>query len=207
MNAFSDFDSGGSGSQGPWLGWSARGTQDGSVPAQNFFLRDQDGRQPFDGIKQGIVLDLATAKTGWCYSSGVAGQAPDWKWNPSISRFEQKPGDDYKKGFSVRCAIGNERTATWEDSGAGAWNAFAALAPEFAAGPDGKLPMVRMTGARIEKYARGSTAIPILEVVRWVDRPACLRDGAAAGIDTGEPTTSASKPVAKPANVSEEITF
>ena len=37
--------------------------------------------------------------------------------------------------------------------------------------------------------------MPILEIVKWVDRPDCLKDGVAAGIAT-EPTPA---PVAAPA--------
>ena len=188
MNALSGFDMGGGGSEGPWIGWSARGAQDGSVPAQSFFLRDQNCRRTFDVIKtDGIVLDLNTIKTGWCYSSGVQGQAPVWQWNPSVSHFTAKPADpahgaSFKKGFSVRCAIGDGQTATWEDSGAGAWNSFTALVPALQQAPDDKLPLIRMTGAEVERFARGTTSRANLEVIQWVDRPDCLKTGVAAGI-------------------------
>lgn len=180
-----NFDQGGSGSEGPWIGWAARASHDGSISAKSFFLRDSDGRTPFSGFEKGVILDITNMKTGWCYSAGVAGQAPDWKWNPSIAHFMEKPGDDYKKGFQIRCAIGAGKTATWEQSGAGAWNGFTSLVPALQQGPgDGKLPMVRMTGTKDEKFARGSTSTPILEVVKWVDRPDCLKEG--ASIDTGD---------------------
>ncbi len=184
MNAFNNFDSGPGGSEGPWLAWSARGSNDNAVPAKSFYLRDKDSKGPFD-MSKGIVMDVDNMKTGWCYSAGVVGQAPDWKWNPDINSFMQKPGDDYKKGLQVRCAIGGGNTATWEDSGAGSWNGFLGLVPALQEGPgDGRLPLVRMTGSKDEKYARGSTSIPTLEVVEWVARPDCLKEGAAAGIAT-----------------------
>ena len=53
-----------------------------------------------------------------------------------------------------------------------------------------------MTGSRDEKYARGSTSIPTLEVVKWVPRPDCLKEGAAAGIATEEPAPAQAKPAA-----------
>ena len=198
--ALEGFDTGGGGSEGPWITWSARGAQDGTVPPQSFALRDQNGRTAFAGFTEsGVILDIEHMKTGWCYSSGVAGQAPVWKWNPSISQFMEKPGDDYKKGFSMRCAIGGGQTATWEDSGAGAWNGFTGLVPALQQGPQGKLPLVKMTGARVEKYTRGSTVIPELQVIQWVDRPDCLKSGAAAGIATDpQPKTEAAAPAAPP---------
>lgn len=195
-----DFDQGGSGSEGPWIGWAARASHDGTIPAKSFYLRDKDTKQVFEGFNRGVILDIENMKTGWCYSSGAAGQTPDWKWNPSISQFMTKPGDDYKKGFQIPCAIGGGETATWEQSGAGAWNGFVSLVPALQQGPgDGKLPMVRITGTRDEKFARGSTSTPILEVVKWVDRPDCLKDGVAAGIATEEkPAQATAQPAPEP---------
>lgn len=201
-----DMDTGNSGSDGPWIAWSARGTQDGAIPAKSFLLRDKVGKSPFDGFTKGVVLDIDKMKTGWQRSEGIAGQAPDWKWNPSISRMEAQPGEDYKKGLSIPCAIGGGNTATWEQAGAAVWNAFTALIPALQQGPgDGSLPLVRMTGAKFEQFARGSTNTPVLEVVKWVPRPDCLKEGFAAGVDTGEAKTPpAAQPAPQPAPAAAE---
>lgn len=200
MNAFANFDTGGSGSEGPWLQWSARGTQDGAIPAKSFLIRDADGKQQFYGFNTGVVLDISTMKTGWCYSEGVAGQAPDWKMNPSLSQFLPDPstdGRDYKKGFKIRCAIGNGKTASWDQAGATVWNAFVALVPALQQQPaPDMLPLVRMTGAKFEQFKRGSTNTPILEVVKWVPRPDCLKEGAAAGIATEDAPQTKPEPQA-----------
>lgn len=199
MNAFTDFDTGGSGSQGPWLTWSARGTQDGTIPAKSFFIRDDAGKTKFDGFSSGVVLDVHTMKTGWCRSDGVAGQAPEWKMNPTLSRFIEQPGEDYKKGFKIRCAIGGGKTASWEQSGASVWNAFVALVPALQQAPAGDmLPLVRMTGAKFEQFKRGSTNTPILEVVKWVPRPDCLKEGVAAGFDEGPGEEESAPPPSAP---------
>jgi hypothetical protein len=186
MNAFSDFDTGGGGSEGPWLQWSARGTLDGAIPAKSFLIRDQNGKTKFDGFDSGVVLDIANMKTGWCYSDGVAGQAPDWRMNASLSHFAPQPGDDFKKGFKMRVAIGGGKTAAWDQAGAAVWNAFVALVPALQQGPGGDmLPLVKITGTKFEQFKRGSTNSPILEVVKWVPRPDCLKEGFSAGVDTG----------------------
>ncbi len=186
MNAMSGFDTGGGGSDGPWISWSARGTQDGAIPANKFYLRDEAGKQVFAAFESpGVVLDIVNMKTGWQKSDGVIGQAPDWKWNASVSQMASQPGEEYKKGFQIKCAIGDGNTATWEQAGAGAWNAFTALVPALQQGPDGKLPLVRVNGSKQVQFKRGSTSEPILEVVQWVDRPDCLKEGVAAGVDTG----------------------
>lgn len=201
MNAFANFDAGNEGgSEGPWLQWSARGTLDGSVPPKSFFIRDGDGKTPFGGFTEsGVVLDIVNMKTGWCYSDGVAGQAPDWKMNATLNQMMPSPGEGYKKGFKIRCAIGGGKTASWDQAGAAAWGAFVALVPALAKGPDGKLPLVKMTGSNFEQFKRGSTVTPILEVAAWVDRPDCLKEGAAAGVAT-EPTQQSTAPAVAPAN-------
>lgn len=201
MNAFANIDTGGSGSEGPWLQWSARGTQDGTIPPKSFLIRDSDGKTKFDGFEgNGVVLDIETMQTGWCYSSGALGEAPEWKMNPDLAHFLPKPGEDYKKGFKMRCAIGSGNTASWDQSGAGAWNAFVALVPELAKQPaPGQLPLVRVTDVKHEQFKRGSTQTPVLEIVKWVPRPDCLKEGAAAGIATEEAAPAANAGAATPA--------
>ena len=90
------------------------------------------------------------------------------------------------------CSGGN--TASWDQAGAGAWNAFVALVPALQQQPAGKLPLVRMVGTKSVKFQRGSTVEPVLEVVQWVDRPDCLKEGAAAGIATDPAPAAAPAP-------------
>lgn len=208
MNAFNNFDTGGGGSEGPWLQWSARGTLDGEIPQKSFLLRDSDGKKKFDGFSTGVVLDIENMQTGWCYSDGVAGQAPEWKMNASISHFEKQPGEDYKKGFKIRCAIGGGKSASWDQAGAAAWNAFVLLVPALQQQPGpNMLPLVKMTGTKVEQFKRGSTITPILEIVKWVARPDCLKEGFAAGVDDGASAPVAEKPAAKPAPIPQDAEF
>lgn len=203
MNAFNNFDTGGGGSEGPWVQWSARGTLDGEIPAKSFLIRDADGKKAFGGFSEtGVVLDIDNMQTGWCYSSGTAGEAPDWKMNPDISRFEKQPGEDYKRGFKIRCAIGGGKVASWDQAGAAAWNAFVDLVPELQQQQPGTLPLVKITGTKLQQFKRGSTVQPVLSVVKWVPRPDCLKEGFAAGVDTGSqpaPAQAAAAPAPAPA--------
>lgn len=196
-----DIDTGNTGSEGPWLSWSARGTQDGTIPAKSFFLRDQDGKTVFDGFSKGVVLDIEAMKTGWQRSDGVMGQAPDWKWNPTVSQMMPQPGDDYKKGFSVRCAIGGGAAATWEQAGAAVWGALVGIVPALQQGPgDGSLPLVKLTGTKPVQFKRGSTVEPILEVVKWVPRPDCLKaDAPSIATEPAPAPKAAPQPAPAPA--------
>lgn len=186
------------GAAGPFLAWSARGTQDGSVPPRSFYVRDGGAKTPMDATK-GIVIDIEDMKTGWQHSEGIAGVAPEWKWNPSPAQMMPSPGEGWKKGFSIKCAIGGGKTATWEQSGAAVWQALTELAPKLAQQPaKGQLPVVRMTDAQLLQFKKGSTVVPVLEVVKWVDRPDALKEGAAAGIalaPTPAPVQAAPAPV------------
>lgn len=188
-----------------FLGWSARGTQDGSIRARQFYLREGSSKDEYaEAQTKGFVIDLDSLKTGWQKSEGMAGIAPEWKWNPSVNQMMQKPGDDYKKGFSVKCAIGGGKVAMWEQAGAGVWSALADLAPLLKDQPaSGQMPLIKMTEAKELKFTKGSTCYPIFEIVKWVDKPDCLKEGAAAGIAT-EPAPA---PEPAPAAADDDMEF
>lgn len=190
------FDTGSTGADGPFINWSARGTQDRAIDPESFYLRDGDQKMPLEAFATGVVIDIYALKTGWQRSDGIVGQAPEWRWNASPARMEPQPGDDWKKGFEARCAIGGGKAATWQQAGAAVWGAMAHLAGQFQGGPEGKLPVVKMTGTKPVQFKRGSTVEPILQVVQWVDRPDCLKEGAAAGFDAG----AAEQPATVPAD-------
>ena len=191
-------DTGSTGAGGPFLQWSARGTQDGSVGPKSFYIRDGGEKTPYDATK-GMVLDIEKMKTGWQKSDGIAGVAPEWRWNPSVTQMMLAPGDEWKRGFSITVAIGGGETATWEQAGTAAWQALVDLAPQLAQqpGPD-QLPLVKLTDTKAMQFKRGSTISPVLSIVKWVPRPDCLKDGAAGGIAT-EPAQTAPKQTAKAA--------
>lgn len=202
-------DTGTAGGEGPWILWSARGTQDGVIPAKSFYLRDETGKTVLDAFNTGVVLDIHNMKTGWQKSDGIAGVVPEWKWNASVSQMMPQPGEDFKKGFEVRCAIGGGNAATWQQAGAAVWGALTALAPQLQRGPEGKLPVVYLTGTKPVQFKRGSTVEPVLTVAEWVDRPDCLK---AAGIDTGNEQPAAPQPAPQPtpqaqANVPADVSF
>ena len=191
-------DTGSDGASGPFMAWSARGSQDGEINAKTFYIRDGGTKTPID-VSKGVVLDIEALKTGWQRSEGIAGVAPEWRWNPSPAQMMPAPGDDWKKGISVRVAIGGGNVATWEQAGAATWQCIVKLAAQLKEQPSkGMLPMVKLTGTDSMQFKRGSTIAPILEVVKWVPTPDCLKAGAVAGIAI-EPADPAPAPKAAPA--------
>lgn len=191
-------DLGSSGGSGPFLAWSAIGTRDGSVPARSFYIRDGGEKVPYDG-STGFIMDIDALKTGWQHSEGAVGVAPSWQWNQSVNQMMPKPSDDWKKGFSVPCATGGGNTATWEQAGAAAWQSLEALAPLLSQRPDAKsLPKVKLAEAKFVQFTKGSTVVPILEILKWVERPDCLKDGVEAGISMEPAPAAAPAPAAPP---------
>lgn len=193
-----EIDLGNTDSANSFLQWSARGTQDGAVRARQFYIREGASKDEYaEAQTTGFVIDLDTLKTGWQKSEGIAGVAPEWKWNPSVNQMMPKPGDDYKKGFSIKCATGGGNVSVWEQAGAGAWTALTELAPKLKDQPAaGKMPLVRMVEAKELKFQKGGTCYPIFEIVKWVDKPDCLKEGAAAGIATEPAPAPAPAPAA-----------
>ena len=189
-----------------FLQWSARGTQDGAVRAKQFYTRDGGAKVEFEAaITTGFILDLQSLKTGWQRSEGMAGVAPEWKWNPTVNEMMRKPGDDYKKGFSVKCAIGGGKVAMWEQAGAGVWDALTNLAPELSKIPEGKAVKLKLIDAKTVKYTKGGTCVPIFEVSA-VDKPDSLKEGVAAGIAVEEAApTPPPPPAPAPAPVDAEF--
>jgi hypothetical protein len=59
------------------------------------------------------------------------------------------------------------------------------------------------------QFKRGSTIVPILEVIKWVPRPDCMKEGAAGGIalDPAPAPAPAPKPAPAPAPVSDDMEF
>ena len=192
-----NFDEGQTGSQGPFVTWKGKGTNDGAVPPRSFAIRDDGGTKPFPAFSHAVILDVENMKTGWNFSSGKAGEAPQWKWNPTIARMEPRPDpiqiyeqnqpkmQNWKKGLSIPLAYktpgGQVLRALWEDSAAGAWIGFTdTILPELkkaaAELSSMKLPAVALVDVEARKFPAGTAIIPKFAVKGWVDRPDCLKD-------------------------------
>lgn len=205
LMTFFDIDTGSSGSSGPFISWQAKESNDGSIPGRNWVLRGSEGKSIItDAFKKGVVFDLSTLKTGWCFSTGAAGQAPQWKWNPNLTKFENSPGEGWKKGMSIRIALDKETVGTLEQSSAAMMSMLSDLAallrlPDSrAATGANKLPVVRMVGVEKVDSKLGTTFIPKIEIVSFIDRPASL-GGGGVQIDAGEDVPAKAAPAAAPA--------
>lgn len=151
-----------------------------------------------------FVFDYENLQTGWMLIAvGVYEFQPD----ESLGRKAAQPSPDFKRGFKATFYNKQMGVAEFSANGAGSnmgleglWKQVQAQASANA----GKLPVVEYKGSRPEKVGKGSTRVPMFEVVSWVARPPALADGAGAEPDFSTPApVQASKPaptpVAKPA--------
>jgi hypothetical protein len=203
---FFEIDTGSSGSSGPFLSWQARESVDGQIPGRNFVMR-QNGEKIIvtDNFKKGVVFDLKSLKTGWCFSTGAPGQAPQWKWNASLSKYEPSPGDGWKKGMSIRVALDKETAATLEQSSAAVMSMLGEIGtlvrnPEAQKNLQaGKLPVITLDSVEKVDSKLGTTFVPRVAIKAWVDRPDVL-GGSDGGIEIDAGAPIATKAPAKKAN-------
>jgi hypothetical protein len=178
-----EFDEGNTSSEavGPFLNWHARETLDGEIPSRTFSVRTEDGRTDVTAqMKKGVAIDLESLRTGWCFSDGTPGVAPEWIWNDTPARFNvSQPVDRgterWKKGFSVRVALSKGNAVTWSQAGAGAWAGLVNLMREVKQdGGSGETVVVALADIEEIKFKKGGTSAPIFTVKKWAPRPECL---------------------------------
>lgn len=171
------------GAEGPFLSFTAKGTEDGEIPAKTFYIRDKDDdgnatRTVTNAFDKGVIFDIENMRTGWMYGTGNQGEAPEWVWNETIARFGPKPDDKkWVKGFEIKVALNKTDAAVWQQGAAAAFEGIKRLMQQIGKEYDenkGKLPVVKMTGTEFIKYKKGSSNIPLLSVVKWVPRPEAL---------------------------------
>lgn len=200
------------GSLGPWISWTSNGSAMKGFQPMKWILRGKDDagnktEEMVPGFEVGCVMDLDSLKLGW-EKDGAQGMAPERRWNPSVSQSTPRPDDSKKpsgsyawsRALSVRLAIGGGKAATWEQGSFAAYSAFEKLAGKIQQQypGDGTLPLVKQTGVEQRKLSNGAANIPILEIVKWVPRPDCLKADAPQ-IDTGASApAAATQPAPQP---------
>jgi hypothetical protein len=148
------------------------------------------------------IYDLENIQTG--LGIFAEGEAPEWVMDPSLNEEALNPGDGrlWKRGFLVtmysdKYLDGAREFAT---TATGACRAISALYDQFeqqAGDNPGKVPVVQHDGATPTQIGKGHTNVPILKIVKWVERPDALKNGAdisAAPKQTPVPTPASEPP-------------
>jgi len=211
-------------SQGPWISWTSNGSAEKGFAPRKWVLRDKDdngekAESIVPAFEAGCVMDLDSLKLGW-EKDGAKGMAPERRWNPSISQATPRPDESKKpsgafawsRALTVRCAIGGGRAATWEQGSFAAYEAFTKLSKQIMAQypGDNTLPLVKQTSVEKRDLPNGTANIPILEIVKWVPRPDCLKADAPKIATEPAPTpqpakAAAPEPTPVPAYSSDEF--
>lgn len=151
-----------------------------------------------------ILFDLDSVKTGWGLM--MEGQAPTWVWDEALGKRAMKPEGEFKRGFSVKLYLGPQRGwAEWSSTGTGSCMGFEALydaaLKEKDANP-GMALVASYNNSRAERIGKGTTRVPLFEIVGWADKPAddADEDEAPAPKQAAKaPPATGSKPVGAPA--------
>jgi hypothetical protein len=117
-----------------------------------------------------FVVYLQSLMTGWVYFA--PGAAPDWQWDEAQGKAGKPPSSDHKRGFSIEVETEEQGAMTWSGAGFGQCTAVEELFKQIFAlkehYPD-KIPLVEYVGSEVKKVGKGSTRIPVFNIVDWVD--------------------------------------
>lgn len=149
-----------------------------------------------------FVFDYENLETGWMH---IATGIFEFVADDSLGRKGTQPSPEHKRGFRATFFNKQMGVAEFSANGAGANMGLEALYKQVQAQAPanaGKLPVVEYKGSRPEKVGKGSTRVPMFEVVAWIPRPPALADGGGAEPEFSTPIQAskpAPTPVAKPA--------
>ena len=149
-----------------------------------------------------FVFDYENLETGWMH---IATGIFEFVADDSLGRKGTQPSPEHKRGFRATFFNHKIGVAEFSANGAGANMGLEALYKQVqsqAPANAGKLPVVEYKGSRPEKVGKGSTRVPMFEVVAWIPRPPALADGGGAEPEFSTPVQAskpAPTPVAKPA--------
>jgi hypothetical protein len=156
---------------------------------------NQDG----EFILEKFVFDYENLETGWMHIAvGIFEFIPD----AALGQKGAQPSADHKRGFKATFYNKTMGVAEFSANGAGSnmgidalWKQIQAQSPVDHAG---KLPVVQYTGSRPEKVGKGTTRVPLFEVVSWVARPAALQDENSGGFGFNPEVLAPVKPAPSP---------
>jgi hypothetical protein len=140
---------------------------------------NQDGEFTFEKS----VFDYENLETGWMLiATGIFEFLPDG----SLGQKGAQPSGEHKRGFRATFYNKTMGVAEFSANGAGANMGLEALWKQVQAQASsnvGKLPVVEYKGSRPEKVGKGTTRVPLFEVVSWVARPAAMSADNSGGFD------------------------
>lgn len=142
-----------------------------------------------DGSEQEVqnpvfVADLANVKKAWMHFQ--EGQAPNVVVFPDVNASVPKPSENHKLGLSMTLFSAKQfgGVVKLESNSINTCKALSDLHALYEAAPEskqGKLPVVKVTGAVPIKGNYGTNYSPSFAIEKWVDRPAEMSGEETAG--------------------------
>lgn len=131
-----------------------------------------------------FVMDMATIEVGWIAFTATG---PDFQMVANGTQIGPRPTDLHKSGFRVKVLLPKEDTPrTFASTAKAVIGVIDDLHTKAAAGPAGQAPVVKIAGTRMveTKGPAGTTRnyAPLLEIVKFVPRPAPLGDAPSMGV-------------------------
>lgn len=155
-----------------------------------------------------FIMDLPKIEVGWI---AFASTGPDFQMVPNGTALPVKPSENHKSGFRMRILLPKETAPrTFASTARNVIGVIDELHTKALEAPAGEVPVVKITGKRVveTKGKMGTTRnyAPLLEIVKFVPRPAPLAGGVAAA-----PTAApAPQPVPQPSTaeaIGDEMPF
>ncbi len=165
-----DIGNTGGGDFTPWVKYNAK--------AGRWYIKDDAGDE-MEVADPVFVADFDNIKTGWFYFS--AGNAPERVLDPSLEEKAEKPRDEFKRGFMLNLFSEAKFGGVVELSGTAnaLCSAIVGLYEQYEVEKEshaGELPVVKVIKANPITNKHGTNYEPVMEIDKWVKRPAEFDD-------------------------------
>ena len=161
-----------------YIQWHAQGSAKHGLQPASFSLRATGAGtvpQATTAMVNGTVWDIYNIETGW--QLWPDNGQKEYRANPTTSHPLPYPGAGWSECVRIPMALDNDTIACWDQATTGTWKGFmqvaAIIAQQHPANP-GLYPLIRVTGAVLVATGQNSTSVPQLEIVQWVQQPACM---------------------------------
>jgi hypothetical protein len=148
-----------------------------------------------------FIMDLPTIEVGWIL---FASTGPDFQMVANGQPVPPRPSENHKAGFRMKVLLPKEEAPrTFASTAKSVVSVIDELHTKAASGPAGQVPVVKIAGTRVvETKGKAGTSrnyAPLLEIVKYVPRPAPLGDAPSMGVTMAPSAPPAPAPQPAPA--------
>ena len=163
----------------------------GNLPQNRWWAKTEAGDEPID-MDRGFAIDIKEVVFGWLHIDvGIR----DWQPWLSPSQKIERPSENHKQGFSVKCWLADGREAEFSGNSYGLGQFIAKLYNQAEGMEEfnmGKVPVVQVTSTTPVVVGKGTSYDVGFNIRTWIDRPAGEEPTPAA--PTPAPVTAAPAP-------------